>query len=204
MGCLAGQTDQGSGSVAMGYQASKTTQGEYSVAMGYQAGLTTQGDSSVAIGFQAAQNSQGTNSVALGSSTVCPNNNSVALGSGATTTADHQIVLGTAAETVSIPGNITYNGGPIITSGRGTCLGTGAFKTINFTTPFTNVNPNDIAVVATAILSTQQSHEMVSFNIQSISITEFQIIGSYKDGQNDQSGGGWYGGDFSYIATAMQ
>ena len=206
MGYLAGQTTQGNYSVAIGNSSGLTNQGQKCVSIGNQpaAGQTDQGESSIAIGSHAGTTSQGTNSIAIGPNTVCQNNSSVALGSGATTTANNQIVLGTINETVSIPGSLNMSSGPIITSGRETCLGTGAFKSISFTTNFINVNPNDIAVVASAILSTQQSHDMVSFNIQSISLSGFEIIGSYKDGQNGQTGGGWYGGDFSYIATAMK
>jgi len=65
IGYLAGQANQGSGSVSIGYQSGQTLQRNNTVAIGTEAGQGTQGSGSVAIGFRAGQTSQASNSVVI-------------------------------------------------------------------------------------------------------------------------------------------
>ena len=47
MGHLAGETGQGTGAVAIGFQAGATAQGEFALSIGYEAGATGQGDNTI-------------------------------------------------------------------------------------------------------------------------------------------------------------
>ena len=66
MGFFTGYTDQGTEATAVGAGAGQNQQGQYSTAIGRLAGNSTQGFGAVAVGYQAGQNNQGTNSIAIG------------------------------------------------------------------------------------------------------------------------------------------
>ena len=65
-GANAGQTNQATGAIAIGYQAGSYNQATGAVALGYQAGYTGQNQYSVAIGYQAGYTGHGTGSIAIG------------------------------------------------------------------------------------------------------------------------------------------
>ena len=71
MGNQAGQTNQGTGSIAIGWNASQTQQGSYSITLGYNAcgePNGNQGGYGVSIGFQTAYYNQQDNAIAIGRS----------------------------------------------------------------------------------------------------------------------------------------
>ena len=84
--------------------------------------------------------------------------------------------------------------------GRHKCM-RGGFKTISFPTPFVNMNPDTISIVATAIHNSVS--DMVAFNIKNITSSGFDIIANVKDGRDGQTGGREYDGLFSYIAMGF-
>ena len=70
LGFRAAFSDQGSGAVAIGVDAGKTTQGASAVALGNQAGETSQGANAIAIGFKAGETSQTAGSIVINASGV--------------------------------------------------------------------------------------------------------------------------------------
>jgi hypothetical protein len=68
MGYYAGQTTQGTNSIAIGQNAGNTTQGASSIAIGSGAGTTNQGSNSIAIGQNAGSSSQPANSIVINAS----------------------------------------------------------------------------------------------------------------------------------------
>jgi len=66
IGSFAGQTNQQTNAVALGYEAGRTNQGTNAVAIGYLAGASAQGTSAVAIGDNSGYQNQGQYSVAVG------------------------------------------------------------------------------------------------------------------------------------------
>jgi hypothetical protein len=66
IGFQSGYIGQNAQSVAVGYQSGQLSQNNQSVAMGYQCGQSTQGSQSVAMGYQCGKTSQGSESVAIG------------------------------------------------------------------------------------------------------------------------------------------
>jgi hypothetical protein len=70
LGFRAAFSDQGSGAVAIGVDAGKTTQGASAVALGNQAGETSQVANAIAIGFKAGETSQTAGSIVINASGV--------------------------------------------------------------------------------------------------------------------------------------
>ena len=66
IGNLAGNTNQSSTGLGLGFRAAFSDQGVGAVAIGVDAGKTTQGDRAVALGDQAGEISQGANAIAIG------------------------------------------------------------------------------------------------------------------------------------------
>ena len=62
----AGQTEQQSNAIALGYQAGQTSQQANGMAIGYQAGQTMQQANAIALGYQAGQTGQGSYGMAIG------------------------------------------------------------------------------------------------------------------------------------------
>lgn len=91
-----------------------------------------------------------------------------------------------------------YNGFPIIQCGTFTTApNPSVTKNIIFQEPF---RTSTVYVVANAIGNTD--YFMVSPYIFNRSSTGFSVRATFKDGRNNQSGGGYYGGPFNYIAMS--
>ena len=117
---------------------------------------------------------------------------------------------------VDINGNLNVTGtinGPISTSsfmrsGRGN-LATpeGSFEHANYTTvtfssPFVNVNSEQLSVVATPYQDgTKNRSALISFYIYNVTVHGFTISGTTKDNRAGETGEGGYNGEFNYIAT---
>ena len=110
MGNSAGEANQSANSIAMGNGAGKTGQGPESIAIGTGAGETGQGSKSIAIGYYAGSQSQATNSIAIG------NNVNVLV--------ENEIRIGATSNNVVIPGTSSLNQGIICGDGG---KGTGIF-----------------------------------------------------------------------------
>jgi len=225
---LNSNTNLGLANTAIGFGSLKfNTTGYYNTAVGLGSlQNVTDGYSNTAIGYLAGGTNPGHYNCCFGYKSQCATyNKSVAIGYNSTATADHQIILGTHEETVSIPGNlnitgtsvpnqmrrITYGTGPIIASGRSTCV-INVYHEVHFANPFDiAIDGADIAVVATPRnqgptpgAGAGQMTNIVAFDIMTITNVSFWIQGWYKDGRNGTNGGAAYTGDFSYIATFMK
>jgi hypothetical protein len=106
MGTDAGQAQQGSNSVAIGYRAGAFFQGQNSVAIGGNASTNSQGRSSVAIG--SASGSIGEGSVCVGANTSA-NTNGVAIGLGANAGLGSITICANGGLPAGIPGGLYVN-----------------------------------------------------------------------------------------------
>jgi hypothetical protein len=113
LGVSAGQVDQGTASVAVGFKAGKTSQGNTSVAIGQEAGTNAQGSESVAMGYWAGCSSQTTNCVAIGREAGRFNQGSSAVAIGIYAGCEYQasssVAIGDTCQRVR-PTNASYRG----------------------------------------------------------------------------------------------
>ena len=78
----------------MGTYAGQSTQGSYSIALGFITGRSNQGDNSIAIGVNVVEKSQGKNSIAIGNNIVAISvSTSVLLGNSITNNYSNTLVL---------------------------------------------------------------------------------------------------------------
>jgi hypothetical protein len=114
MGCLAGETNQGTVAVAIGYSAGNINQGDLAIAIGFQAGQTNQGIEAIAIGARAGEIVQGPSAIAIGvaSGLSLQGDSAIAIGS-----QSGQIDQGSAAIAIGLGAGQTNQGTEAIAIG---------------------------------------------------------------------------------------
>ncbi|MDA9072367.1 tail fiber domain-containing protein [bacterium] len=109
MGNSAGEANQSDNSIAMGNSAGKANQSANSIAMGNSAGKANQSDNSIAMGNSAGQTDQGKNSIAMGNSAgqTYQGENSIAMGNSAgnNNQGENSIAIGNDAGLNNQPAN---------------------------------------------------------------------------------------------------
>jgi len=203
LGANAGQTNQATGAVAIGYQAGSFNQATGAVAVGYQAGSTGQGPYAAALGFQAGSSSQGTGAIAIGYQAGFTGQNpfSVAIGyqAGFTGQGTGSIAIGTEAGEFGLGSNSIAIGnlaGPTGATYANTIVLNAAGSALNpstgsafYAAPIRQYSDTSSTVLfynTTSSEVTYQSGEWTAYtptwaaDTGSVSIGNGQIVGSYK------------------------